>query len=181
MKTYNQLKTEIIMDFYVDEICEFLGTRKADISKKLKDRELADIRAMVCYLTKSQFPKFKLKDMADFFKQNHSTVLHSLNKIEDLMKYDDKIKNTIGFIQLQDFENAILLRNGFKRLGDSIYYIMTPSTMFDVYLLQGENYSCNILYHEHFYIDKVDIFDAIIISQNINSNPLEFLIHSLKN
>ena len=32
-----------------------------------------------------------------------------------------------------------------------------------------------------FFIEDIDVFDAIIISKNINANPLGFLINSLKN
>ena len=50
MKKYNQLKADIILDFYLDVICEKLQVKKENVMRKLKDRELADIRAMACFI-----------------------------------------------------------------------------------------------------------------------------------
>lgn len=95
MRSYSKMITEMLLNFYADEICQFLNVPKKDIFLKRKDRHLADIRAMICYLTKKQLPDAILSDIADYFGQTHATVIYSIKKIEDLKNLDAKIKRTI--------------------------------------------------------------------------------------
>ena len=95
MRSYSAIITGMLMNFYADEICLFLNVPKKDIFLKRKDRHLADIRAMICYLTKKQLPEAVLSDIADYFGQRHTTVMYSIKKIEDLKNLDEKIKRTI--------------------------------------------------------------------------------------
>lgn len=183
MKDYNKLKTEIIMNFYADEICEKLNVNKAEIFKKLKYRELADIRAMVCYLTKLKFSKAKLQDIADFFCQKHTTVKHSINKIEDLKTIDVKINKVINHCESLNFEDAILLRNGFiecKNVG--VYEFRDGENLLrfekDLNFLCYYNKDNNGNFIERYHIGNVDVIDAIIIG--LNKAPLTLIITLLK-
>ena len=110
MRSYNKMKTGMVINFYANEICLFLDVPKKDIFLKRKDRHLADIRAMICYLTKKQFPEAFLSDIADYFGQTHATVIHSIKKIEDLKNLDAKIRRTIEHCEKFDFDEAILTR-----------------------------------------------------------------------
>jgi len=111
MGDYNKMKTELLINFYADEICWFLDVSKKDVFSKRKLRDLADIRAMICYLVKKQYPKAVLQHIADCFEQTHATVIHSINKIEDLKKLDTKIKRTIEHCESVSFRESIFLKN----------------------------------------------------------------------
>ena len=91
----NKIKTELLLNFYADEICWFLDVPKKNIFLKRKFRDLTDIRAMICYLVKKQYPEVILQNIADYFGQRHTTVIHSIKKIEDLKNLDAKIKRTV--------------------------------------------------------------------------------------
>lgn len=111
MVDYNKMKTELLLNFYADEICWFLDVPKKNIFLKLKKRDLADIRAMICYLTKKQYPKAVLRHIADYFGQTHVTVIHSIKKIEDLKNLDTKIKITIEHCENVSFRESTFLKN----------------------------------------------------------------------
>lgn len=180
MKQYNKIKTDFILDFYIDELCEFMNVKKNQVKQKVKFRELADVRAIACFLTKKKFPKAKIWDIANFFGQTHSTVLHSIKKIDELKIFNVNIKRTLEYCENLDFEKKILEKNGFTYLGDEIFSQRLNENLYNVYLNESNPEKCCISCLDHFYIDNIDIFDVIIISQNIDNNPLGFLINSLK-
>ena len=111
MGDYNKIKTELLINFYADEICWFLDVPKKDIFLKRKLRDLSDIRAMICYLTKKQYFEVVLQHIAEYFGQTHATVLHSIDKIEDLRNLDMKIKRTIEHCENVSFRESIFLKN----------------------------------------------------------------------
>jgi hypothetical protein len=182
MKNYKQLKADIILDFYIDEICKFREVKKSDILKKSREREFADIRAMASYLAKKQVPKIGLREMANYFGlKNHATALYSVVKIENLKPQDWDIQRTLGYCEKLDFVEQILLNNGFIKLSEYRYTKAIDEKNLEISILSKGTIMCDIAGNYYFNIDSVDIFDAIIIGKNINSNPLGVLINSLKN
>ena len=149
MGDYNRIKTELLINFYADEICWFLDVSKKDIFSKRKDRHLADIRAMICYLTKKQYSKAVLQHIAEYFGQTHATVVHSIKKIEDLRNLDMKIKRTIEHCENVSFRESIFL----KRL------VVKSAVMLDVDMFSGgggiDAFFTKILnYYENYYEKK---------------------------
>ena len=141
MSDYNKMKTELLLNFYSDEICWFLDVPKKDIFLKRKYRDLTDIRAMICYLTKKQFPKAVLLDIADYFKQTHATIIHSIKKIENLKKSDAKIKRTIEHCENLNFTESIYLKNRVAKGADVLDVSMFNGTegvgVFSSFLLKS--------------------------------------------
>ena len=149
MGDYNRIKTELLLNFYADEICWFLDVPKKDIFLKRKDRHLADIRAMICYLVKKQYSKAVLQHIAEYFGQTHATVLHSIDKIEDLRKLDEKIKRTIEHCENVSFRESIFLKN----------LVVKSAVMLDVDMFSGgggiDAFFIKILnYYENYYGKK---------------------------
>jgi hypothetical protein len=149
MGDYNRIKTELLINFYADEICWFLDVSKKDIFLKRKDRHLADIRAMICYLTKKQYSKAVLQHIAEYFGQTHATVLHSIDKIEDLRNLDEKIKRTIEHCESVSFRESIFLKN----------LVVKSAVMLDVDMFSGgggiDAFFTKILnYYENYYEKK---------------------------
>ena len=149
MGDYNKMKTELLINFYADEICWFLDVPKKDIFLKRKLRDLSDIRAMICYLTRKQYSKAVLRHIAEYFGQTHATVLHSIDKIEDLRKLDEKIKRTIEHCENVSFRESIFL----KKL------VVKSAVMLDVDMFSGgggiDVFFTKILnYYENYYEKK---------------------------
>lgn len=181
MKKYSQLKANIILDFYLDEICKFRNYKKSDVLKKGRKREYEDIRHIAIFLAKKQFPKMVLKEVSNFFGlEGHSTIVHCLIKIENLKNQDWDIKRTLEHCEKLNFVSAILENNGFSELGEFWFGKSVIFANFYIYTDGGNLINCTIEC-DRLFITDIDIFDAIIISKNINANPLGVLINSLKN
>jgi len=149
MGDYNRMKTELLMNFYADEICWFLDVPKKDVFSKRKLRDLADIRAIICYLVKKQHPKAVLQHIAEYFGQTHATVVHSIKKIEDLKNLDTKIKCTIEHCENVSFRESIFLKN----------LVAKSAVMLDVDMFSGgggiDVFFTKILnYYENYYEKK---------------------------
>ncbi len=149
MGDYNRIKTELLLNFYADEICWFLDVPKKDIFLKRRLRDLADIRAMVCYLVKKQYPKAVLQHIAEYFGQTHATVICSIKKIEDLRNLDKKIKRTIEHCEKLNFRESIFLKN----------LVAKSAVMLDVDMFSGgegiDAFFAKILnYYENYYEKK---------------------------
>jgi hypothetical protein len=183
MKKYNELKTEIILDFYLDEICKFWGVEKSDVMKRSNKREFADIRATATYLAKKQFSKATLKSISNYFGlKNHATVLHSIRKIENLKNCVLEIRRTLEHCEKMNFVDAILKSNGFEKVNIDCYSKEVNSIL-DIEITSGGLQNCVFRFtgYNFYEIKNIDIFDALIIAKNINSNPLGTIINSLKN
>ena len=184
MKKYSQLKADIILDFYLDEICKFRNYKKSDVLKKGRKREYADVRAIATYLIKKQYSKIGLREIANFFNlENHATVLHSVTKIETLKNQVAEIRQALEHCEKLNFDGELLKSHGFKKV-DTVCFSKKVNDILDIQLDMNELQNCTFRFtgHYSFYeIKNIDIFDAIIISKNINSNPLGVLINSLKN
>lgn len=182
MKNYKQLKADIVLNFYLDEICKFREVKKSDVLKKGRKREFADIRAMATYLAKKQVLKIGLREMANYFGfKNHTTALYSVTKIENLKTQDWDIRRTLEYCEKLDFVEQILLNNGFIKLSEYRFSKGIDEKNLEISIISKETLICDIAGNYYFNIDSVDIFDAIIIGENINSNPLGILINSFKN
>jgi hypothetical protein len=149
MGDYNKMKTELLINFYADEICWFLDVSKKDVFSKRKLRDLADIRAMICYLVKKQHPKAVLQHIGEYFDQTHATVVHSIKKIEDLKNLDMKIKRTIEHCENVSFRESIFLKN----------LVVKSAVMLDVDMFSGgggiDAFFTKILnYYEDYYEKK---------------------------
>ena len=78
MKKYSQLKADIILDFYLDEICKFRNYKKSDVLKKGRKREYEDIRHTAYISCKKPVPENGTQDVSNFFGlKEHSTIVLS--------------------------------------------------------------------------------------------------------
>ena len=184
MKKYNELKAEIVLDFYIDEICKFQDVKKTDVLSKNRKREFADIRAMAAYFAKTKFPDLKSKSISEYFKlKGHAAALHSVNKIEVLKNSVAKIRITLEHCESLDFVDGVLQSNGFDR--DCLGYkkeMTWKHLIIDFVDMKTGGDACNFGCGGgmFFYIKNINIFDALIIAKNIDSNPLGTIINSLK-
>ena len=184
MKKYNQLKANIILDFYMDEICKFRKYKKSDVLKKGRKREYADVRKMVAYLAKKQCPKITLGEISVYLGlKNHATALYSINTVANLKNQDWDIKRTLEHCEKLDFTDGVLLNHGFAQVEAGSWSIRVFNKILDIENCANDKFLCDFRCSggKQFFINNIDIFDALIITKNIDSNPLGILINSLKN
>lgn len=88
----------ITVGYIVDIVSEHLGLSASDLYSKKRSSEIANARQIVMYLST------KLTDLSttDIGKQlnnrDHSTVIHGRNKIEEDMKANPQLNNTIDVL-----------------------------------------------------------------------------------
>lgn len=184
MKQYNQLKANIVLDFYIDEICKFRKVKKSDVLKKSRKRELTDIRKMVAYLAKNQVPSITLAEISVYLGlKNHATALYSISTVRTLKNQDWDIQRTLEHCEKLDFVQGVLVSNGFAQVDADCYSLRVFNKILDVENYTNDSFLCDFRCSggKQFYIHSIAIFDAIIITQNIDKNPLGILINSLKN
>jgi chromosomal replication initiator protein len=87
-----------------------------DMISKKRNREFCLPRQVAMYITYKMYPDLSLKNIGDaFFGRDHSTVIHSVKTIEDLIYYDKGLSNTVNQL-MQDchFLDINLLPNDLK-------------------------------------------------------------------
>ena len=181
MKKYKQEKANLVLDFFVEEICEYLNVRKKDVMSLRRDRVLSDIRGMAVYLTKKLLPETTFRNFANYYGfKTHAAMMHAVKMIEDLQSVDFKIKQTLNHFSEMDFVTAILKRHGFDFVDENVFVLQTNAKYLKLLLEGDENYKC-VLNFSWFTIKEIDIFDALIISKNFEDNPIGKIINFLKN
>ena len=78
----------ITPDLIVRYVCRYYGIQERQLKSQLRSRNIAEPRQVAMYLirhmTKSSFP-----EMAQYFDRDHSSVLHSVKKVETALKNRD--------------------------------------------------------------------------------------------
>jgi len=70
------------IDSFLTHFCTTLAISREELIKKTRKREIVDLRTVFYHLAKEKFPKASLNQIAQFFDQDHSTILYGLNKIQ---------------------------------------------------------------------------------------------------
>lgn len=116
-KIYGELKEEdlvLVLESYLDEIkdqivdfdcimkltAEGFGLRVEDLLSNSRVRKISQARQMSIYLMKEFFPDKTLREIGKHCERSHSTVIHSISRVEKLLKNDkdfvkrfDDVKN----------------------------------------------------------------------------------------
>ena len=180
MKKYKQEKANLVLDFFVEEICEYLNVQKKDVMSLKRDRILVDIRGIAVYLTKKILPETTFMNFANYYGfKTHATMMHAVKVILDLQSVDFKIKQTLNHFSEMDFVTAVLKRYGFDFVSENVYAKQTNAMYLTLKLKDVEKFKC-VLKFGDFTVKEIDIFDALIISKNFEDNPIGKIINLLK-
>jgi len=83
----------------IDAVCKYYSISREDIVSKKRKKELMLPRQIAIYLMRELTSKSLPQIGAIMGGKDHSTILHSENKIKDLLKTDIELKNTIAEIR----------------------------------------------------------------------------------
>ena len=86
----------------IDEVCAFYDVQKADLLSKKRNKELVKPRQVCMYLMTDLMP-IPLDTIGQAMDRDHATVIYAKNKIDELMKVDNKIS-----VEVNDINNLIL-------------------------------------------------------------------------
>lgn len=79
------------------EVADFFHISLSDLKSKRKDRSIARPRQVAMYLTKTLTP-LSLPDIALCFNRDHTTIIHAVRTIEDLLNRDKKFSQDVNII-----------------------------------------------------------------------------------
>ncbi len=97
MKEKSGLKAQIEKaEIIIAKVATFYGMANKDIRGKCRQRELVKARWIAMYFIRQQ-TDFTLKTIGDMFGRDHTTVIHALETIKDIMslKYETDLKEDL--------------------------------------------------------------------------------------
>ena len=84
-----------IIDSITDVVCDYFNISKTDIIGKKKSKDIVEPRMIAIYLI-SEYLDIPLISIGKHFGgRDHTTIIHARDKITDLIKTDEKIKNIV--------------------------------------------------------------------------------------
>ena len=90
---------EVTPSLITDIVSEHLGISKEDILSTRRSADIAQARQISMYLCRTMTEK-SLESIGDYFGgKDHSTVMHSIDKIKDRMETDQNLASTIDTIK----------------------------------------------------------------------------------
>ncbi len=89
----------ITLDRIIKAVSEFYNIEVDEITGNKRSKSVAQSRQIAIYLAR-KLTNLSLKEIGnDFGKRDHSTILHSFNKIEGLIRKNNRIKGDISTIK----------------------------------------------------------------------------------
>jgi chromosomal replication initiator protein len=98
LKDVIAVKKEVTPEDIMKAVCKIFNTRSSDLKTKRKNSAVVLPRQVAMYAMRKLTP-LSFPEIGQFFGgKDHSTVIHSIKKIETLITQDYKIKNIVESI-----------------------------------------------------------------------------------
>ena len=81
-------------DVIIEETARYYSLDPENLKSQRRDKNIAMARQVAMYLMRTH-TNLSLKEIGDQFSRNHTTVMSSLDKIEDLLEKKPEMNNTI--------------------------------------------------------------------------------------
>ena len=86
----------VTVDQIQQEVAKRYDVRIADLKGQSRQRQVVVPRQVAMYLCKTLIPSMSLGDIGEHFGgKDHTTVLHSISKIESAMRNDTRLRDTV--------------------------------------------------------------------------------------
>lgn len=83
-----------------DEVCYVLGVDKCELFNKCRKQEYVFARQIATYLIRKYHPEVTLKKIGEYFAgRDHTTAVHSIMHIKDLMETEEKTREIVRLIE----------------------------------------------------------------------------------
>jgi len=84
-------REEKTLDAIMTMVCRYYSIEKELVLGKKRDREIVMARQMFCWLAR-RYTRSTFKLMGEYINRNHATVIHSVQKVEDLIDFDRTLR-----------------------------------------------------------------------------------------
>ena len=89
------IETEVSIEFIQQSCADYYGIQVEDLKAKTRKKEIVIARQVAMYFSK-EFTNHSLKSIGYHFGgRDHSTVIHAVQAINDLMETDPSFRNAI--------------------------------------------------------------------------------------
>lgn len=102
VKQMNHANDKSVLDMIVQYVSEKLGVEVDALFGRSRKREIAYARQLCIYLIKRK-TKFTFSDIGRYFNRDHTTVIHSINAIKDLMDVDKNVRKDVAYFNGLDY------------------------------------------------------------------------------
>ena len=90
------IETEVGVDFIQKTCSDYFGIKLDDLKAKTRKKEIVNARHVAMYFCK-EFTNHSLKSIGYHFGgRDHSTVIHAVQTVNDLMETDNSFKNAVN-------------------------------------------------------------------------------------
>lgn len=90
------IETEVGVDFIQKTCSDYFGIKLDDLKAKTRKKEIVSARQVAMYFCK-EFTNHSLKSIGYHFGgRDHSTVIHAVQTVNDLMETDNSFKNAVN-------------------------------------------------------------------------------------
>lgn len=93
----NLYEKEITLDAIQKQVCAHFMIKDSDLKSNRRDRNIARPRQIAMYLAKHLTSR-SLPEIGAAFGRDHSTIIHAIRTIEDLMKTDKDIAESVALL-----------------------------------------------------------------------------------
>ncbi len=84
---------DIKLEEIADTVCRYYKLDKKDFIGQRRYRHLAEPRQMYCYISRQRVKDASLKSIGKLIgHKDHSTVIHAVRKINDLLPIENKMQ-----------------------------------------------------------------------------------------
>ncbi len=95
----HDIDTEVSIDYIQKAVSEFLHIEMEDLKGKTRKKEIVIARQIAMYLAK-EYTTHSLKSIGYYFGgRDHSTVIHAIQAVNDMIDTDSRVKNNIHDIK----------------------------------------------------------------------------------
>jgi chromosomal replication initiator protein len=91
----NETPISTIIQNIIDEVCRFYEISEEDIRGKRRTTTIAKARQIAMYIIQSEVEISTVSIGREFGGRDHSTVIHSINRIESAVRTDSSVRNII--------------------------------------------------------------------------------------
>lgn len=82
----------------IEKVCSYYAVTNEDIIGKSRCRDIIKARHMAIYIIRNKV-KYKLKATGTLFNRDHTTVIHAIQNINNLLCYDEATINDLKNLQ----------------------------------------------------------------------------------
>ncbi len=102
--TVGNVSIDVIMKVVSNEY----GLTPADLKKKNNKKQVAHVRSLAIYLAR-QLTEYSTTELGIEFNRDHSTIAHSIEKVENLLKSDSQLEEKLQLLtrSIRDYKNQI--------------------------------------------------------------------------